>query len=157
MSQAEIDSAEAQQTVRYAGFWIRLAAAIIDPLILFVVSSSLQTILVGLTLNIDFEPQARFSATYKGIIVLTSLVLPIFYEVCFVASSWMGTPGMKLLGIKIIDYDGNRISFGRSIIRYLSQILSGLILCIGYIMIAFDARKQGLHDKIAKTLVIYRQ
>lgn len=157
MSQAEIDFAEACQTVRYAGFWIRLGAAIIDPLILFVVSSGLQTILVELTLNIDFDPQARYSATYRGIILLTSVVLPIFYECCFVASSWMGTPGMKLVGIKIIDYDGNQISLGRSFIRYLSQILSGLILCIGYIMIAFDPRKQGLHDKLAKTVVIYRQ
>ena len=157
MSQTEIDSTETYQPVHYAGFWIRVAAAIIDSLTVFAVSSSVRSILLGLTLNIEFYPQDRFSVTYKAIILFTSVILPIFYECYFLASPWMGTPGMKLLRIKVIDYDGNRISFGRSFVRYLSQILSALIFGIGYIMIAFDRRKQGLHDKLAKTLVIYRQ
>ena len=59
----------------------------------------------------------------------------------------------KALGLSVTDLSGNRIGFGRATGRYFAKILSGLILLIGFIMVAFTQRKQGLHDMLAGTLV----
>ncbi|MCI0556277.1 MAG: RDD family protein, partial [Anaerolineae bacterium] len=58
------------------------------------------------------------------------------------------------LGIVVTDMNGNRISFGRATGRYFGKILSGLIIYIGYIMVAFTEKKQGLHDMMASCLVL---
>jgi len=57
------------------------------------------------------------------------------------------------LGLVVADEMGQRISFGRATGRYFAKILSSLILLIGFFMIGWTARKQGLHDMIAGTLV----
>jgi uncharacterized RDD family membrane protein YckC len=70
------------------------------------------------------------------------------------SSSKQGTLGKMALSIVVTDVNGNRITFGRATGRYFGKILSGLILYIGYIMVAFTEKKQGLHDMIAGTLVV---
>ncbi len=60
------------------------------------------------------------------------------------------------MGIVVIGLDGQRISFLRATGRYFAKILSALILFIGFLMVAFTARKQALHDIIANTLVVVR-
>ena len=65
------------------------------------------------------------------------------------------TPGKMAIRVKVIRTDGSEIGYGRAFLREVpGKFLSGLILGIGYLMIAFDAQKQGLHDKIADTYVI---
>ena len=76
------------------------------------------------------------------------------YFVGFESSSWQATPGKRALGLIVTDTEGRRISPARAVGRYFGKILSGLILLIGYIMIAFTERKQGLHDFLAGTLVV---
>jgi uncharacterized RDD family membrane protein YckC len=58
------------------------------------------------------------------------------------------------LGIKVTDLSGNAISFGRATVRHFGKILSAIILLAGYLMVAFTAKKQGLHDMIAGCLVV---
>jgi uncharacterized RDD family membrane protein YckC len=58
------------------------------------------------------------------------------------------------LGLKVTDLGGHRISFVRATGRHFAKILSGLLLCVGFIMVGFTRYKQGLHDMIAGTLVI---
>jgi uncharacterized RDD family membrane protein YckC len=70
------------------------------------------------------------------------------------SSSWQGTVGKRLLRLKVTDEAGNRIGFGRATGRFFAKILSNLLFCIGFIMIAFTDRKRGLHDMIAGTLVM---
>ena len=70
------------------------------------------------------------------------------------SSKWQATVGKKMLGLKVTDENGERIGFGRANARYWSKIISFLVLCVGYLMVAFTERKQGLHDKIAGTLVV---
>jgi uncharacterized RDD family membrane protein YckC len=70
------------------------------------------------------------------------------------SSSKQGTLGKMALSIMVTDVNGNRITFGRATGRYFGKFLSGLILYIGYIMVAFTEKKQGLHDMIAGTLVV---
>jgi uncharacterized RDD family membrane protein YckC len=59
-----------------------------------------------------------------------------------------------LLGLKVTDLNGHRISVGRAAGRWFSKIISAMILAIGYIMVGFTEKKQGLHDMIAGTLVV---
>ena len=70
------------------------------------------------------------------------------------SSANQGTLGKMAVGIKVTDLNGERISFARATGRYFSKIISALIIAIGFIMVAFTSKKQGLHDMIAETLVI---
>jgi uncharacterized RDD family membrane protein YckC len=68
-------------------------------------------------------------------------------------SKWQGTIGKRALGLKVVDLSGRRISFGRATGRYFGKFLSS-ILYIGYLMIFWTKKKQGLHDMMASTLVV---
>jgi uncharacterized RDD family membrane protein YckC len=119
----------------YAGFWKRFAAFIIDDLIITAASFVLIFVSLG-----AFYPIAIIGGW--------------LYFALMESSSNQATLGKMALGIKVTDMDGNRISFGKATGRYFGRILSGLILCIGYIMIAFTDKKQGLHDILANCLVV---
>lgn len=64
------------------------------------------------------------------------------------------TIGKMALGLKVVAEDGTVLDLGKASIRYFAQMLSALLLGIGFIMIAFDGQKRGLHDMIAKTRVV---
>ena len=68
----------------------------------------------------------------------------------------MGTPGKALLGLKITDNHGNKISLGTSVLRLLGSMISSIILSIGHIMAGFTENKKSLHDMIASTRVTYK-
>ena len=112
----------------YAGFWHRFAATLIDNLVLLV-----PCILVSW---IPFMP----------------FVLYWLYFSLFHSSHHQATLGMMALRIKIYNENEESISFGRATGRYFTTPLSGLILLVGYFMIGWTLRKQGLHDKIARTI-----
>ena len=88
---------------------------------------------------------------------LINLVSAVAYFAGLHASKWQGTIGKKILGLKVTDLKGNRISFWRAFGRYLAMSFLSGILLIGYIMAAFTEKKQGLHDLIAGTLVVKKQ
>jgi len=83
-----------------------------------------------------------------------TMVVSWLYYALFQSSSWQATPGKRLLSMKVVDYHSNKITFGRATGRYFAKILSALILYIGFFMILWTKKKQGLHDKIAETYVI---
>ena len=64
------------------------------------------------------------------------------------------TLGKMVLGLSVTDKQGDNISFLNATGRYFAKIVSALILCIGYLMVAWDGQKQGLHDKMAGTYVV---
>ena len=64
------------------------------------------------------------------------------------------TIGKQLLHLKVVDEHNKIINYEKAVIRYIGRIISGLILGIGFLLIIFDKKKQGLHDKIAKTYVL---
>ena len=127
----------------YAGFWRRVVAAIIDGIILNVVG-----FLAGAGAGMDMMTPAL------GWHNFTAFVIWLLYETLMVGSSLQATVGKMALGIKVTDENGQRISYARAAGRALAKILSTLILFIGYIMVAFTARKRGLHDIIAGTLAL---
>lgn len=140
-------AAPAQAGVSYGGFWIRFAAAFIDGIILGVIRAPLQAITGG-------NQTGSTSSSLTGTATLLSLLIGVVYYALMESSSWQATVGKKALGLKVTDLNGNRISKGTAFGREFAKILSAIILGIGYIMAAFDSRKQALHDKIAKTLVV---
>jgi uncharacterized RDD family membrane protein YckC len=73
------------------------------------------------------------------------------------SSPTQATVGKMVLGIKVTDGEGRRISFDRAIGRNLGKIISAMMLLIGYFMIDFTERKQGLHDIMAKCLVVVKR
>jgi uncharacterized RDD family membrane protein YckC len=69
--------------------------------------------------------------------------------------AWRGqTLGQMVANVKVVRTDGKPVDLRTAVLRYLGYIVCGLTLGIGFLIIAFDSRKQGLHDKIANTYVI---
>jgi uncharacterized RDD family membrane protein YckC len=85
---------------------------------------------------------------------LINLVLGWVYAAAMESSDRQATLGKMAVGIKVTDMNGERISFGKATGRHFAKIISAIILLIGYIMAAFDSKKQALHDKMAGTLVL---
>lgn len=81
-------------------------------------------------------------------------ILGWLYYTLLESSKKQATLGKSIIGIKVTDLNGNRISLGRANARYWSKIISALILFTGFIMAGFTQKKQGLHDIIAGTLVV---
>lgn len=144
----------------YAGFWWRFLAYIIDGVLFSVVIFVIMIPFapdVATTTTMGPDGQMVMNtgpATFATGINLVQVLIGWLYFTVLESSEWQGTIGKKLLGLRVTDMDGNRISFARANGRYWSKIISAIILCIGFIMIAFTEKKQGLHDMIAKTLVL---
>ncbi len=73
------------------------------------------------------------------------------------SSRWQATIGKRVCRLRVTGLDGGRISLPRAIGRYFAKFLSALILCIGFLMVGWTRRKQGLHDILAETLVVRLQ
>ena len=142
----------------FAGFWVRLLAFIIDVIILGVINWVLNGVWgvvsgVGWMGSTTTDPftVATGAPWLWGSLVLFLMV--VAYVFCF--WGWRGqTPGKMLLGLKIVRTDGQDMGWGVAAIRFLSYIISFLLALIGCIWVAFDANKQGLHDKMANTYVV---
>lgn len=132
--------APASATLEYGGFWLRVLAVFVDGLILFPVN-------LVLILFVDAQGLRAISG-------LVPFVLFLLYAALLESSAWQATPGKKVLGMRVTDVSGARISFLRAVARYISKILSAVILGFGFLMVGVTKRKQGLHDKIAGTLIV---
>lgn len=87
--------------------------------------------------------------------MLIMIVISVLYYGLLTASKMQGTLGKKILGLKVVNEQGERVSVGQGIGRYFAYILSGIIFYIGFIIFAFGEKK-GLHDIICKTRVVYK-
>ena len=114
---------------RYAGFWWRVLAGLIDNIILAIISVALS-----------------FIVPFIGVFIYW------LYFVILQSSEKRSTLGMRVCDIKIHDEHFNKLGFWRLTGRYFATGLSGIILLIGFFMIAFTKRKQGLHDLVARTI-----
>ncbi len=140
-------------TVQYAGFWWRFLAYIIDAMITACVFFPLGAILgVAIAASGEDPTSAPMIGARLSLNGVSLLVTWLYYALCE-SSSWQGTIGKKVLGLRVTDMYGQRINFAKATGRYFGKIPSGLILGIGFIMIAFTEQKQGLHDMLAGTLV----
>jgi uncharacterized RDD family membrane protein YckC len=142
---------------QYAGFVTRLIAWIIDHLIVSAIVTLLGIAVSWLltTLRLDEWLQTAQWAALIALILLIAIPLMLrwFYNTGF----WVlvgQTPGKRIMGVRLVRTDGGRVTWGNAIRRELGYILS-FILFLGYFWILVDDRRQGWHDKVAGTLVIY--
>ena len=133
-----------------AGFWMRVVATLLDGAIVFV----MQFVLGFLLATAGFAISSGATEEVSGMVMLFGYIISFAYYIVFTGYGGQ-TPGKMALRIKVIRRDGSEIGYGRAAFReVLCKTISGLILCIGYLMVAFDDQKQGLHDRMADTYVI---
>jgi uncharacterized RDD family membrane protein YckC len=133
--------------MRYAGFWMRVWAWIIDAIIV-----SIGLGIVTNVLNIDSGGFLGENATFRG--TTLSLATNWLYGALMESSSSQATVGKMALSIQVTDLSGDRITFGRATGRHFAKYVSGIILLIGFMMAGWTAKKQALHDMMADTLVV---
>ncbi|WP_415908625.1 RDD family protein [Oleiharenicola sp. Vm1] len=145
--------------MRYAGFWVRFLAKFLDGLLLWIpnmlINVAWSMVFFG---RFMFSPQLnQFNAgtwfAYQGVAFLSNTLVTLIYQ-WFFLTRYAATPGKLALGLKVVRSDGSAITGGRAIGRGLSEILSQIILFIGYLIAAFDDEKRALHDRICDTRVI---
>ena len=146
---------------QYAGFWIRLVARVID-LVLILAAFRLFLLLdrmgaeAGLWKPTGFPDGigfGRFSPD-DAVRAVFFLCFPVFYYV-FLHGAYGQTFGKMAVRIRVLSEDGSRIDYRRAFLRWLGYLLCDLTLDIGYLWAAFDPRKQGLHDKVCRTIVVH--
>lgn len=140
----------------YGGFWIRVVAYIIDAIILGIAGSVIGSILgIGGGFAAAFDPTSADAALAGAQLASAGIgiVLGWLYYAIMESSANQATLGKMVFGLVVTDLGGNRISFARATGRHFAKFLSSIILLIGYIMVAFTDRKQGLHDMLAGTLI----
>lgn len=138
----------------YAGFWLRFAAYLIDTVLLGLVFVPVGVVL-GLMQAASVNSQGPdLMPGINGLINVGSILAGWLYSSLLESSSWQGTVGKKVVGLRVTDLDGNRISFGKATGRYFGKILSSLICLVGFFMAAFTEKRQALHDQLAGTLVL---
>lgn len=142
--------------VRFAGFWIRFAAYIIDAVFVQAGAYALG-MLVGLLMAqaVLISDQSMELTNVQIIAGLVGLAWALGYYLVSQASSWQATPGKRILGLRVVREDGRRVGVGLALGRYLAYIVSGIILGIGFLMIGWTDQKKGLHDMICSTRVVY--
>lgn len=145
----DLDHTSASISLSYAGFWKRLAATFIDGIILTVGG-----LIIGFAFGFVYGANG---GTAEGALFLGNIlhiIIAWLYAALFESSSKQASLGKMALGIKVTDIEGNPISFGKASGRHFGKIISTLIFFIGFLMIGFTEKKQGLHDKMVGCLVV---
>ncbi len=143
---------------KFAGFWIRTVAYLIDGFVILIVLTVLTGVgVLGYVSGSEQEAVGDvshlFFNTNWNILNALIFALNMVYFTFFLGTRGQ-TPGKMICGLKVIRVDGNPVGFGQAALRTLGYYLNQLTLCIGFLWVAVDQRKQGLHDKIAGTLEI---
>jgi len=145
--------------MKYAGFWIRFWASVIDTFIMLLVLTPLIISIYGMnsmSMEMSSENMSSYSYSYSidsGGSFFLNYILPAMVIIAF----WFfksATPGKMLTKLTIVDAKtGKKPTIVQFLLRYLGYFLSSIFL-LGFIWVAFDRRKQGWHDKIARTVVV---
>ncbi len=136
---------------RYAGFWIRFVAVFIDGIFMNIIVIPFRILM---TLGNTSENMA-LTVFSTALYFIVAFLVPALYSILMLGK-YGATLGKKAVGIKVVMSDGTPISYGCATGRYFATFLSGIILYIGYIIVAFDDEKRALHDHICNTRVIYK-
>jgi len=145
----------------YAGFWIRLFARVID---LILILATFNLFYLGDRMGADaglWAPSGfgegfwfdRLSAE-NVVRIVFFVFFPAFYYV-YLHGAFGQTFGKMALRIKVVNEDGSPLDYRKAFLRWLGYFLCDLTLDLGYLWAAFDLRKQGLHDKVCKTIVVH--
>ena len=142
--------------VSYASFFIRALAYIIDTsilglfysLFLFVFKDSL-----GLGAFSSYGAR-RAPFMLQPTIFSFNFFINYAYYVYFLVNNDGMTIGKKLMGIKVVTEDGQKLTYNTAFLRVFGYLLSGLVFGLGFLWALWDSKKQTWHDKLARTVVI---
>lgn len=150
----------------YGGFWRRFCAKFVDGIILFVATAPINMAFSAMFLGtanfmspqLEQDPEqagAMLAALllYQLCSILAGIAAGLAYSLFFIRK-YQATPGKMALGLKLVRSDGSNLSKGRIVGRHFAEWVSNLILCIGYLIAAFDNEKKSLHDIMCDTRVI---
>ncbi len=146
----------AQSAPKYAGFWRRSGAFVIDYLV------ANEAIAILFLLGYAITGQGGLGRL-ESFMVLWLIMMPLgaiiawLYWAIMESSSNQATLGKMALGIIITDNQGNRISFARATIRFWAKFISMAIFWIGFLMAGFTSKRQGLHDMISECFVVEKE
>ncbi|MFO0959918.1 MAG: RDD family protein [Isosphaeraceae bacterium] len=149
---------EPEPFLGYGGFWARVVAAFLDGIIVSVLSSIVVALLSPI-LNKETLDSLTDSGFLKDAVPFVSgstasFLISLAYQTAMNTGSHQASLGKMAMGLRVVTDQGLPLSVPKAAIRELAKILSSMILGIGFLMVAFSSRKQGLHDKIAGTLVV---
>ncbi len=139
-----------------AGFWLRGMAFLVDTGLVAALCGA-GGILVWTAAQIggsfSSAPEAILDSIETRATALLALLIHLGYFTLFVG--WRAqTPAKMLMGLKIIRITGDEVGYARAFVRWLAQGVGALLFGMGFLMVAFSRRKQGLHDKLAGTYVV---
>jgi len=141
----------------YASFRRRLGAFLLDSAASSMIAAVFYKMVPLFPINWEQAGQVAFAKFYFiYYLVVTFLIMPLYW-VIFESSAWQATLGKRALKIKVVDRNGQRVSFFRAAVREYTRLLSSAPLYIGYMFSFFSTHRQTLHDKIADTYVINKE
>lgn len=146
----------------YAGVPWRFAAWLLDSVLLMLpITIWEMTVESLLGVNVEelpmldmFRPPDPQTLEFLIWVNVGSLVIRALYWTLLESSPWQATVGKKLLGLVVVDETGRRATRQRAFVRFVGRFFCEITLLIGYLLILFDERRQGLHDRIARTFVV---
>ncbi|SHO57062.1 RDD family protein [Vibrio quintilis] len=136
------------KTLEYAGFWVRFGATCIDTFLFLLITAPLLSWAYG---GFTFAGSDSFFNVWN---LLLNWIFPLSATVAF----WVyrsATPGKMALKLQVVDAGtGEPLSVSRSVLRYFAYYISAFPLCLGFLWVALNSKKQGWHDLIARTVVV---
>lgn len=153
---------------QYAGFWKRFVAIIIDGIVVWILQAFIFVPILG-ALGFSFlsnmedlqSVDSEVSLGMVGAIIaaagaiwVLAMIIHVLYFSLMESSKTQATLGKMVLGIIVTNTNGAPLNFSKALVRNLCRLLSNFTMLIGYVIAAFTAKKQALHDIIAGTLVV---
>ena len=131
----------------YAGFWTRVVAYLIDMIVIYAISSLLNTFSFGLlNKRLDFPILGEESLSYVIVMFAYFISMTYFFS---------QTLGKMIMKIKVETNKGDKLGLIDIVYRELvGRLLTIFLLHIPYLAVAFTNKKKGLHDFIADTVVV---
>lgn len=150
--QSAFESAE----VKYAGFWIRFLAGVIDFIIIGLVTTPILKMIFPTEAEIGRLSNGLYGFNTTGTAGVVQIIIFALYASLMICQ-FGSTLGKMVVKIKVTDITGRKVSLPKALLREtVGKLLSAFGIFIGFIWAGFDPRKQGWHDKIAGTLVIHK-
>lgn len=136
---------------KYAGFWRRVGASVIDLVLLTLIQMGI-FMSFGLSPNV-FDTAQTNAASY-GVAQLVFFIVNIAFDVIFWVNFDGATPGKKALGIRIVQENGKPLTYSVALVRWFCYFISLIPFGLGFFWAAFDKKKQAWHDKLVSTIVV---